>query len=532
MSVFRFLTFRIAFLTVLAVVLTAPVPAQFPGGRLPDGRTRGPVPGPVPNPRTSPVPTRRPPNPYPYPVPGTSRRTERTVPAPDLPDYTGPRTHYGAVDKIGEKQLVIVTGDKRFITFDLFDSTEYFREGEEAKRTDVHKGDEVRVEADRSEKGFLAATRVFVDETVESKKAKTEAETKSEEQPEETAEAGEGDDRPTIQRETDMSDYSKPPPRTHIPVDDDDPGPPVLRRKTGKEIAEIKREQTEKILAPPEQPPVLPAVPPTETFTVADEKKPDALIEQARETAKAFTANLPNFICRQLVSRFGSNSKPADWIALDIVEAEVAFEDGQESYESIKVNGKLLKKQKMSELDGGAWSMGEFGSVLNNLLEPWTLAEFKLRKTDRTTRPQSKVYWFHVEQSRSNWEANVASVSYLPEYRGAIWIAEENARVLRIEMEAVNLPVSFPVDTLEMNIDYGLVRIAGQEYLLPVHSENLACMRGDLSCTWNKIDFRNYRKFSAASTLFQTESEITFDDKEAPPRAAATTREKITNPLR
>jgi hypothetical protein len=432
------------------------------------------------------------------------------VPAPDLPDYTGPRTHYGAVDKIGEKQLVIVTGDKRFITFDLFDSTEYFREGEEAKRTDLHKDDEVRVEADRSSKGFLAARRVFVDETAEAKKTKEEA--KSEKQPSEKAEAGEEGDRPTIRSVSDMSDYSRPPPHAHIPVDDDDPGPPVLRRKTGKEIAEIKQEQAEKILAPPEQPEPLP----TETFDVADEKKPDALIEQARKTAESFTANLPNFICRQLVSRFGSNAKPADWIALDIVEAEVAFEDGQESYESIKVNGKLLKKQKMSELEGGAWSMGEFGSVLNNLLEPWTLADFKLRKTDRTTRPQSKVYWFHVEQSRSNWEARVASVSYLPEYRGAIWIAEENARVLRIEMEAVNLPVSFPVDTLEMNIDYGLVRIAGQEYLLPVHSENLACMRGDLSCTWNKIDFRNYRKFSAASTLFQTESEITFDDKEAP----------------
>ena len=506
MIVPRVRTFRTAALTVLAVVFATLAQAQFPGGQLPGGR----VPGPIPNPRTSPVPDRRAPNPSPFP--GGGRRTERTVPAPDLPDYMGPRVHYGTVDKIDEKQLVIIAGDKRIITFDIFDATKYFRDGEEIKRSDVGKGDEVRVEADRSEKGFLAATRVFIDETAEAKAAKAEADTKPKEQPEERAEAGEGDDRPTIQRETDMSDYSKPPPRAHIPVDDDDPGPPRLRRKSGKEVAEIKREQAEKILETPKQA----AAPPTETFTVEDENKPDALIEQARETAASFTANLPNFICRQLVSRFESHSKPADWVALDIVEAEVAFEDGQESYEAIKVNGKLLKKQKMSELDGGAWSMGEFGSVLNNLFEPWTLAEFKLRRTDRSTRPRSKVFWFHVEQSRSNWEARVASVSYLPEYRGAIWIAEEDSRVLRIEMEALNLPVSFPVDTLEMNIDYGLVRISGREYLLPVHSENLACMRGEIRCTWNKIDFRNYRRFSAESTLFQTDSDVTFDDKEAP----------------
>ena len=203
-------------------------------------------------------------------------------------------------------------------------------------------------------------------------------------------------------------------------------------------------------------------------------------------------------------------------MALDILEAEVAIEEGMESYHSIKVNGKLLKKQEMSAVEGGTWSTGEFGTVLSNIFEPWSLTSFKFRKTDTSTRPKSKVYWFHVEQSRSNWEARMASVSYLPEYRGAIWIDEETARVLRIEMEAMNLPLSFPADTLELNIDYGLVRIGGQEYLLPVHSENLSCMRGELRCNWNKIDFRNYRKFSAESTIFQTDSDIDFDNKEAP----------------
>ncbi|MDA1314368.1 MAG: DUF5666 domain-containing protein [Acidobacteria bacterium] len=512
----RLLIVRAAVLTALSVVVAALGPAQFPGGGIPGGR----IPGPVPNPSPSPVPDRRAPDGSPFPG-GAGRRTEGAVPAPDLPDYMGPRVHYGAVDKIDEKQLIIVASDKRIITFDLFDKTEYFREGEEAKRTDVHPGDEVRVEADRSDKGYLAATRVYVDETAEAKKAKAEAEAKSAkeaEKPEgaeEKAESAEESDRPTIRTESDMSDYSRPPPRAHVPVDDDDPGPPRLRRKGAEEIAEIEQEQAAQVLEPP--PPSPP--PPTETFTIADEKKPDVLIEQARAKAASFTASLPNFICRQLVTRFQSNSKPADWVALDMVEAEVAFEDGQESYQAIKVNGKLLKKQEMSELEGGAWSMGEFGSVLNNLFERWTLADFKLRKSDRTTRPPSKVYYFHVEQARSNWQAQVASVSYLPEYRGTVWIAEEDARVMRIEMEALNLPISFPVDTLEMNIDYGLVRISGQEYLLPVHSESLSCMRGDLSCSWNKIDFRNYRRFSAESTLFQTESEIKFGDKEAPAEA-------------
>ena len=496
----RALTLRRHLPAALAVLLllaaTIPMHAQrFPG------------PLPVPGPSGGRVPTTRAPTPYPFP--GGGRTTTKTVPAPDLPPYGGPQIHYGTVDKVAEKRLVIVTTDKRFITFDLFKETEVWREDEQVKLSDLQEGDTVRVEADRSPKGFLSATRIFIDDPPLAE---------GEEAPELTDEADptQSEDRPTIRTGAGTWDYSDPPPREHIPVDSDDPGPPVLRRRTKEEAARIQRESAAKASEPLPQSP-LASGEDVETFDVnTDPPPPDPLIERARAKAEAFTANLPNFICRQLVSRFESQSKPADWVALDIVEAEVAFEAGMESYQSIKVNGKLLKKQEMSALEGGSWTTGEFGTVLSNIFEPWSLTSFKFRQTDTSTRPKSKVYWFHVEQSRSNWEARIASVSYLPEYRGAIWIDEETARVLRIEMEAMNLPLSFPADTLELNIDYGLVRIGGQEHLLPVHSETLACMRGELRCNWNKIDFRNYRKFSAESTIFQTDSDIDFDNKEAP----------------
>ena len=491
---------------VLLLTICAPLPAQITGPQYP-GRL------PVPDGCGGRVPTTRAPTPYPYP--GTGTTTTKTAPAPDLPDYAGPQIHYGKVDKIEEKKLVVVTGDKRFVTFDLFKETEVWREDEQIKREDLKVGDTVRVEADRSERGFFTATRIYIDKPAENEVV--EPPPAEEETTKSSPEAGE---RPTLRTGTDTWDYSKPPAAEHIPVDESDPGPPTLRRKSAEESARILKERAEMISVPPPQPAVLPAVggEDVETFEVrTGPPPPNPIIEKARAQAEAFTSSLPNFICRQMVTRYQSSEKPANWVAIDLVEAEVAFEDGIESYQSIKVNGKLLKKQEMSELAGGSWSKGEFGTVLSNIFERWSLTEFKYRKAETLNRIKTKAFWFHVEQSRSNWEAQMAAVSYLPEYRGSIWIDEETARVVRIEMEALNLPISFPVDTLEMNIDYDMVRIGGQEYLLPVHSANLACLRGDLTCTWNKIDFRNYRRFSAESTLFQTESEISFDDKEAPP---------------
>jgi hypothetical protein len=93
----------------------------------------------------------------------------------------------------------------------------------------------------------------------------------------------------------------------------------------------------------------------------------------------------------------------------------------------------------------------------------------------------------------------------LPAYSGTIWIDKENFRVLRIELQAQTMPRSFPLDQVESAVDYDYVFIGDNKYLLPVHSEALSCARSSSQCSRNVIEFRNYKKFSA-------DTSITFDD--------------------
>jgi hypothetical protein len=88
-----------------------------------------------------------------------------------------------------------------------------------------------------------------------------------------------------------------------------------------------------------------------------------------------------------------------------------------------------------------------------------------------------------------------------PAYKGTIWIDKESRRVLRIEQEAVNMPRDFAYDTNESSLEYGFVNIDGRSYLLPVNSVNEACGTGTSSCSRNVIQFKNYRKFSADSSV-------------------------------
>jgi hypothetical protein len=75
------------------------------------------------------------------------------------------------------------------------------------------------------------------------------------------------------------------------------------------------------------------------------------------------------------------------------------------------------------------------------------------------------------------------------------------ARVLRIEMQATDMPSDFPMDTVESAVDYSYVTIAGNSVLLPVHAESLGCEGGSPACSHNIIDFRNYHEFKVNTKI-------------------------------
>jgi hypothetical protein len=74
--------------------------------------------------------------------------------------------------------------------------------------------------------------------------------------------------------------------------------------------------------------------------------------------------------------------------------------------------------------------------------------------------------------------------------------------VLRIEMLAYRFPEEFPFDKVESVSEYDYVRFGSErQYLMPVHAETLMCQRGTSVCSMNKIDFRNYHKYSGESSI-------------------------------
>lgn len=260
----------------------------------------------------------------------------------------------------------------------------------------------------------------------------------------------------------------------------------------------------------------------------ADQAK---MIAGLRAYAQAYTGNLPNFICSQMTRREillapsegfsgvresapgrgnlglrsagGRNSN-------DTFEEQLTYFDGKENYQLQKVNG---KKQKPGQpRPSGMTSTGEFGTTLQAVFDPQSKTEFEWKKWDTLRGQPVSVFSFHVDQEHSQAQLEVPSRKAVIGYHGLIYASRDSNTVLRLTTEA-EAPKDFPLQDVTHLLDYGAVEISGQQFLLPLHAEMQTRMSEDFMnygregghsrqvFLANKVDFREYRKYTADSVL-------------------------------
>ena len=466
-------------------------PGQYPPGQYPPGTIGLPGGVGVPMPR---VPSRKPND-------NGSNTNSNNVRVPL-------RAADGTMRELGEKDLYLETDKHKILKFRMLAKTQFRdKEGENVRDSLLKPGDQlsVQVNTDDPETALrviltragtqaerTAAARPFDRDSV---KTPVEADTHSAGTMEvagepsrgsttssKTSDSSAGDESATASVNPPAADDSRP--TLHRAPDADAPPPESQKAPLPPATAAAT--------APPPQPAERPKPPPR---TGPD----DNVIDSAKDAADKLIDGIPNFIVQQNTTRYYSTSFPAQWRALDVVTADVVVVDGKEDYRNIQVNGKPSNRAVEKS---GAWSTGEFVTMLEDVLSPYTQAAFR-KSTDETLggRP-AYTYNFRVLQENSNWDIYAPDGSKAtPAYTGTIWIDKETFNIMRIEEQTGPMPSGFPFDKAESVVEYSFVRIDTKNYTLPVHSEVLTCQRGSSACTKNEINFQNYRKFTADSTI-------------------------------
>ncbi|MBV9746959.1 MAG: hypothetical protein JO099_24620, partial [Acidobacteriia bacterium] len=110
-------------------------------------------------------------------------------------------------------------------------------------------------------------------------------------------------------------------------------------------------------------------------------------------------------------------------------------------------------------------------------------------------------------QERSQWHVSADREDTISAYKGLVYVDQETKQVLRISLEAVDLPSSFPVKQASDQLDYDYQDVGGQQFLLPL--KNKVLISGGDVLTRNDNEYHLYHKYSA-------ESAIQFDVTETP----------------
>ena len=229
------------------------------------------------------------------------------------------------------------------------------------------------------------------------------------------------------------------------------------------------------------------------------------IIADARKSAIAYTEDLPNYVCLQVTRRFvDPTGTEMDWLRHDEIKTRVSYIEGREDYETISVNDTATTRG-FEEL-GGTTSRGEFGTILSSLFAPETDAEFRWARHSLLRGHPVFVFHIRVPRNRSNWTLESSdrppsdgARRILAGYTGLVYIGKESGRVLRILMEAEEIPTSFPISEARSRLDFDFIDVSGQKFLLPLKAQ--AFLRSGRLLTRNDLEFRLYRKFTAEATI-------------------------------
>jgi hypothetical protein len=239
------------------------------------------------------------------------------------------------------------------------------------------------------------------------------------------------------------------------------------------------------------------------------------LLESTRKNTLDAVSEMPDFVVKQQIERSAAFAGTNNFRGLDRLVVAVSYRSsGQEEYKVLSVNGAIQNdpkaKQNYAEV-GGTSSTGEFVTVLATIFNPVSETKFAVVDSDLVAGRRAVAYDFSVDVARAQQRITAmgtASSSTLTGMKGRLWIDRENARVLRIQSDATDIPPSFPVTSARRTIDYAWATIADEKYLLPLLSDVRLTLREKSSVyeTRNLIRFKDYQKYGPDEIVLEEDN--------------------------
>ena len=233
-----------------------------------------------------------------------------------------------------------------------------------------------------------------------------------------------------------------------------------------------------------------------------------AILDEVRQYALEYSQKLPDFICYVREQRWaaparagrgGDPSSPdAEWRTQDTIVKKLTYFQQKEEEKVLQHNNQYTTKDMKSL--GGSRSIGDFGTMLRQIFEPETAARFEWGRWGRVGADQLVMTFnFAVPLERSQYHLEVEGRDIVTAYHGSVRLDAKTHAVLRVSVEADNIPPDFPLTSASDTVDYGNQTISNRTFLLPLRAD--VRMGAPDHLTRNVKEYVNYSKYEAESTI-------------------------------
>lgn len=246
---------------------------------------------------------------------------------------------------------------------------------------------------------------------------------------------------------------------------------------------------------PPAPTPVVVPIPPPDSVEQAK------ILDEVRDYVANYTKNLPNFICVQVTRRYvDRGGTGSSWYHLDTITARLSYNGQHEDYEVTLKDNQPVTNVKMEQL-GGTVSAGEFGTMMSEIFDPRSKADFSWDHWATLRGRRTYVFAYDIAQENSQYHIIETDTKreIIPAYRGLVYVDRDTKMVTKITLNPYNIPSDFPIREAHESLDYDFQTIGDTQYMLPLKA--VLTSKLERFTTKNDIEFRLYRKFETGSTI-------------------------------
>ncbi len=209
-------------------------------------------------------------------------------------------------------------------------------------------------------------------------------------------------------------------------------------------------------------------------------------------------AKLPNYTCDVSIERVWRTAPGKPWRPLDHVQLSLTVVNGQELYG--RPSGGLMRHEDPSKLiAGGPMTTGEFAELAEALFAAHS-AQIHYAGPEKLDGRAIYSFDYRVPLLDSHYDVTSHGETARVAYKGSFWVAQDSLDVLRIERRTDEIPMALGIDSLDDQVEYGVVSIAGRLVSLP-RSALLEIDAFDGRASVNSTQFDNCHEFHGEAKM-------------------------------